>query len=318
MLRCVPILSILGLCLIAGRASGTAARPITLERIAKTYKLSHRQTDDRLELVGRGRALIFMRGSRRCHYNGMLLWLNAAPRTAGARWELSIADARNLVIPLLAPEAALRDAGRRTIVLDPGHGGSDPGARGNGVVEKEATFDICRRIRACLRKPAQTVHLTRYADTSLPLADRTHRAAAWNADLFVSIHLNATPTNPDARGIESYILSHPGYPSTAGGAPDDTLYAGNAHDNRSILLAARIHQALRQATRAPDRGIRHARFEVLRNAPCPAVLIECGFVSHAAEAAKLADPAYRQTIAEAIASGITAYLDAARAATPAR
>ncbi len=294
-------------------AGGTGTRPMTLDRIAHIYGLSRLRTGDTVELVSRENALTFNLNSRRCFYNGVLVWLNTAPTVRGKRWELSSADAKTMILPLLNPRQTLRNTATGSVTLDPGHGGSDSGATANGITEKHVNLTLALKVHDLLKEAGvPVVHLTRQTDETLTLAQRVERTRTSQADLFVSIHLNTSPHNPDAHGIETYMLSHPGYPSTAGGTPSDTIHPGNAFDAASTVLATKLHASvLKQVPITADRGIRHARFEVLRNASCPAVLIECGFMTNTAEAARLRDEAHLAQLAQAIAEGILAYRQAA-------
>jgi N-acetylmuramoyl-L-alanine amidase len=126
-------------------------------------------------------------------------------------------------------------------------------------------------------------------------------------DLFVSIHFNAEARGRSARGIETYCLTPSGASSTASTRALSPYLVGNRNDSRNMLLAYCVQRGLSGATNAPDRGVRRARFYVLQYAQCPAVLIECGFLSNPAEATQIAAEVYRERIATGIAQGIIAY-----------
>jgi N-acetylmuramoyl-L-alanine amidase len=194
------------------------------------------------------------------------------------------------------------------VVLDPGHGGRDTGAiGGGGLLEKTVALDLARRVERKLRGSGLKVRLTRKRDRTVDLRTRTTLAAKWGGGLFVSVHLNAS-VNRSAAGIETYALAVPGLPSTASDSGDPTPFPGHAHNGGNIFLAYCLHRALLSGTGAADRGIRRARFQVLREAPCPAALVECGFVSNRIEESRLATAVFRDEIAEAIARGIRAYV----------
>jgi N-acetylmuramoyl-L-alanine amidase len=198
-------------------------------------------------------------------------------------------------------------------VLDPGHGGEDTGARApGGVLEKTLVQDIARRVAQVLRASGVRVKLTRERDQSMGLQERAHRARRWDADVFVSIHLNSA-ANPAASGVETYVLPVAGQASTAGDKRRAEAASGNGYDTRNMLLAYRVHRALCKASPGMDRGIRRGRFEVLRLAPCPAALVECGFLSNPADRDRVASPEGRASLAAALAKGIAQYLAAARA-----
>lgn len=176
---------------------------------------------------------------------------------------------------------------RIVVVVDPGHGGPDPGAVGiNGLREKDIVLPIARQVAALLEQQGIQAVLTRADDRDLDLEPRVQIAARANANLFVSIHANAISlSRPDVNGIETYYYSDNG-----------------------LRLAQVIHNSMVQSTGSLDRGVRRARFYVLRNTSMPAVLLETGFVTGRDDARRLADPDYRNRMAEAIARGILQYV----------
>lgn len=176
---------------------------------------------------------------------------------------------------------------RVVVVIDPGHGGVDPGAVGiNGLQEKQVIFPISLRVREILESQGVTVVMTRSDDRTLDLEPRVNIAEQANGDLFVSIHANAISlSRPEVNGIESY------YSSASGRA-----------------LAATIHASMIAATGMNDRGVKEGRFYVIRRTSMPATLLEIGFVTGAQDYTKLRDPAWRELMANAIARGILQYI----------
>lgn len=207
----------------------------------------------------------------------------------------------------------------RRIVLDPGHGGKDTG-KVNGpykYTEKAATLDTAARLKILLEKQGFEVVFTRTQDVFLDLEDRAAMATSLKADLFISLHYNAGPAgDTTADGIETYCLTPAGQRSTNAGKAKSTTSAepGNRFDTANMALAWGIQRRLVKSTGADDRGVRRARFAVLRTLSCPGVLIEGGFMSSRKEGALIADAAYRQKIAEAVAAGIVDYVVRARPA----
>lgn len=177
---------------------------------------------------------------------------------------------------------------RRVIVIDPGHGGNDTGAIGiGGLREVDVVLPIAKQVRDILEQNGVQVVMTREYDQEVDLEPRTQLANRVNADLFISIHANAIDmSRPDVNGIETYYFQ----------------------SRSGQLLAQYIHNSILQMTGAPNRGVREARFYVLRHTQMPAVLVEVGFVTGAEDAPKLADPAYRSLMAQAIARGIIQYM----------
>jgi N-acetylmuramoyl-L-alanine amidase len=216
------------------------------------------------------------------------------------------------------------------VVIDPGHGGKDPGAIGaSGLVEKEVVLDIAHRLRALMQQePYWRVTLTRETDVFLPLEERTAIANAREADLFVSIHANAAE-RAELHGIETYFLDFAtDERAMRTAARENATSVGQVSDlqailrdllltskrNESSLLAGFVQQALTQPAaggkNGRDLGVKHAPFLVLIGAEMPAILVETGFISNPAEERKLADPKYRAHLARAILAGLKEYIAA--------
>ena len=179
----------------------------------------------------------------------------------------------------------------------------------DGRWKKEFTLEWANRLAVGVKRNGWTVRLTRTNDTDISLADRVAFAEKLNADLFISLHFNApgsTVSNPV--GVETYCLTPQGMLSSFNhGYSDDVtaLFPNNAFDAQNLQLAVRLHRALLQVNGAADRGVRRARFMgVLRGQNRPAALVEGGYLSNPREARLIADPAYRQKLAEAIANAL--------------
>jgi N-acetylmuramoyl-L-alanine amidase len=226
-------------------------------------------------------------------------------------------------------------------VIDPGHGGEQDGAKSpSGEKEKDVALDLALRISKRLKKMGAKVVLTRTGDISVPLVNRAAIATALRADLFVSVHLNSMPTPEQRRryqGVETYFLSADATDSRASAVaarenadrlagepepdPNDavagilTSLEDAAALQGSSRLAYAIHERLVSALGAEDHGVKQAPFYVLAGARMPAVLLEVGFISHDAEAAKLRTRAYREKIADAVAEGIGAFRGESRRAS---
>jgi N-acetylmuramoyl-L-alanine amidase len=261
-------------------------------------------------------------GQRKATLNGVQIWLSepattTQPKKKGEKPRVSVtnADLRYTLGPLLyAPTNALVSAPRKVrVFLDPGHGGDDPGVKVGSRKESELTLDIVRRLAGYLKLCGYDVRVSRSNNrATLPLEDRPALASAWPADLFVSVHINSGPSA--ANGIETYAMPPVGHLSTdtAGHAvitAKDRADArkaelGNCNDAANIRLAWCVHRRLVAATGRADRGIRRARFAVLRDATMPAILVETGFLTNASEASALASAAGRDKIAIGLCRGI--------------
>ncbi|BAC07804.1 N-acetylmuramoyl-L-alanine amidase [Thermosynechococcus vestitus BP-1] len=184
------------------------------------------------------------------------------------------------------PQAVPR--GRFVVVVDPGHGASDPGAIGiGGIREKDIVLDISLQVSQFLQQQGVQVIMTRTTDIDLDLAPRVAIAERARANAFVSIHANAISlARPDVNGLETYFA--PG---------------------RSSRLATAIHKSILSSLNIRDRGVRSARFYVIRNTSMDSALVETGFVTGAEDAANFQNPAWRTQMARAIAQGILNFLN---------
>lgn len=261
-------------------------------------------------LPGTNGVLVLNTGSRLAQWDGLEVHLGFAPWLCDGELMLHWLDVRKNLEPLLRGDGD-RALGRGVVVLDPGHGGRNTGARSvaDGRWEKEFTLDWALRLAPLLEARGWRVLLTRTNDVDLSLAERVAFAQRHRANLFLSLHFNSAPGGGrDQAGLETYCLTPAGMPSTlTRGFPDDAQksFSNNAWDEANLLWAVRLHRALLAANGGPDRGVRRARFPgVLRGQQCPAVLLEGGYLSNPVEARRIADPAHRQQLAEALARAL--------------
>lgn len=250
--------------------------------------------------------------------DGRLLYINRLPiylgfPTVESKGQLFIASAdyQQVLQPILTPQVFKDRPGIRRIVVDAGHGGKDSGARNDayGLLEKNLTLDVARRLKALLERSGFEVVMTRDSDVYIPLAQRPKVANRAKADLFVSLHFNAAGSTT-ASGFESYALTPQYQASSKYPRPtsrDAKRYPGNDQDPWNALITYHLERSLVQGLGGPDRGMKRARWAVLKDLECPGVLTELGFVSHAETAKKLRSPAFRQTLAQSLYEGIVAY-----------
>ena len=286
---------------------------VTLPNLAAYYGMvSSTPSKNRIRMQNKYIKIEFQTDSRSVWINGILVALNDPVRKIGWQWAIDTTDFNKTIEPATRPQEFLKNAGTRTVVLDPGHGGDDKGASSpRNVHEKLVVLDVAKRVQAKLEARGINVELTRESDRNLSLDARCRKAAALRADLFVSIHANSAGKKRDIRGAETFVLALPGrYSSNSygSGKPPTSLCTGNRYDIANMALGYRIQQNLIKATGQEDRGVKRARFEVLRDAPCPAALVEMAFLSNPKDEAIAIDPAGRDRIARGIADGIAAYL----------
>ncbi|WP_019498446.1 N-acetylmuramoyl-L-alanine amidase [Pseudanabaena sp. PCC 6802] len=194
--------------------------------------------------------------------------------------------------PYPSPSVNVPNRGRGVIVVDPGHGGPDPGTIGNGIQEKNVTLPISLRLGRILQQMGYSVVYTRTDDIDLDLEPRVSLAERVRAEVFVSIHANALETrSSDISGIETY-------------------HARGATVSRQ--LAAIVHEQIMAGTGALDRGVRGAGFYVIKHTSMPAILVETGFVTNPREAANLSNPAYQERMAASIARGVDQFIKSYR------
>lgn len=222
---------------------------------------------------------------------------------------ISELDFSKTLLPVLAPQAFKPVPKLYHIMIDPGHGDHDPGSSNKrlGIREKDLALDISKRLGAMLAKRGYKVSYTRTGDTFIPLEERSAMARRAGADLFISVHLNGG--TPKVRGVETFAFPPRNQPPTSEAglrSQDKQAYPGNGADAWNLLMAYHVQRKLK-ALGSPDRGVKRARFAVLRNAPCPAILVEGGFVSNDSEGRTLRQAAHRDKIARAIADGVHAY-----------
>lgn len=293
-----------------GYAASSLLQRDTLDDIARHYGFgSPVKMGAERALRSKYSTVVFRPGSRKLLFNDTLIWLNGPAEQTGKSLTVTRRDRETLLDPLLRPSATVGGDDITTIVLDPGHGGADSGAVGHRrIYEKKAVLDIAKRASDLLKAQGMVVRMTRDRDYFVPLSKRTSLAKLWGADLFVSIHLNSAE-NASVAGIETYIASSAGFASTMGARADPRSYSGNGYDKKNMLLAYYLHRGMLTQVKTTDRGIKHARFEVLRSAPCPAVLLECGFISNKAEAGRIINRSHREALATGIVAGIMSYVE---------
>jgi N-acetylmuramoyl-L-alanine amidase len=248
-------------------------------------------------------------GSLKTFWDGLEIRIGFAPQLIGDQIFLHVLDIRKVLEPLVHGLSVLTPS-NRLVVIDPGHGGLNAGTHSvvDGRNEKEFTLDWALRLAPLLEQRGWRVVLTRTNDIDLSLPDRVAIAEACRADLFLSLHFNSAGDGRDQAGLESYCLTPTGMPSSLVRNGEDDVrqtFPNNAFDADNLRYAVRLHRALLPVTGNMDRGVRYARFPgVLRGQNRPAVLLEGGYLSNPAEARRIADPAYLQRLAEAVAKAL--------------
>jgi len=251
--------------------------------------------------------------SREMRWKGSRYWLSHSLRQDDGKILIPKVDLVKTFDPLLRPNVEVPRRPVQGVVVDPGHGGGDEGTRAaRNLSEKTANLDIAKRLVRLLDQAGIPWVLTRTKDRYVDHGDRSKLADDHPGYIFVSLHLNEDSSR-SSEGWETYSLSPQFAPSTSSGGSffgdEDEVWPGNEYDHHNFLLTQAIHRAAVLAkTNAPvDRGLKRARFKVLRLANSPSVLVEGGFLSNPGEANALRTEAYRQQVAAWVFEGIQAY-----------
>lgn len=231
-------------------------------------------------------------------------------------YHISIMDLKKVIDPVLRPFKIKAAKGFDTVIIDPGHGGKDPGAVNSLGTEANYNLKIAKLLQDNLRKRGFKVVMTRSTDVFLTLQERVKLANLYRDAIFISIHFNSVGSRArsQARGIETFTLSPVGVAHYGRGtkASDNIERMGNAQDSANIALATAVHwssiQLLARAKlQVPDRGIRRARYSVLTGVKHPAILFEGGFMSHPKEKYLINNPTYQRTLAKSMCEAIVFY-----------
>ena len=285
---------------------------LTADNIAEFYglPLGVAPVNKTIRLENDKGSLEFTLGSRDITINGARNWLSFPVIEKDGRYLISRLDLAETIEPQMRPHMIGNIGKVRTVVLDPGHGGYDKGAVSRYGCEKDYTLDVARQLRPLLRAKGFRVLMTREGDYFVPLEVRARIANAAPDAIFVSIHFNAANANPTATGFEIYSLTPRGAPSTH----DDFMKAnaentqnGTPVDTHSIELSACIYHSVLGHIGEFDRGIKRARFAVLRLTKVPSVLLEGGFLTEHGESKLIASKEWRGKLAQSISLGIDNY-----------
>ncbi len=286
---------------------------LSVDNIAKFYGLLGNVDSTGKSVVlnnGRNQLQVTL-DSREAIVNGVRNWLCFPVIAHDNKFLVSRIDLAKTIEPQLRPEMIQRSGKIQTVVLDPGHGGFDKGAASTFGNEKTYTLDVARQLRPMLQAKGFKVVMTRETDVFIPLEVRARIANATKDSIFVSIHFNATNSNPSATGFEIFSLTPRGAPSTN----DESLalhfvnmQAGSPVETQSMELSTVVYHSLcGHFLEEFDRGIKRARFAVLRRANIPSILVEGGFLSETGDAKRISDTDWRKQLAESICVGVEGY-----------
>jgi len=285
---------------------------LSVDNIAKFYGLPAEVVPSgaKIQTNTADHPLEFINGSREAVINGARSWLCFPVIEQDGKFLVTRTDVAKTIEPLVRPHR-VADVGKiETVVLDAGHGGHDKGQVSRYGAEKDFALDVARKLRPLLQAKGLKVIMTREGDYFVPLEVRAKIANSARNSIFVSIHFNATNDDPNATGFEIFSFTPRGAPSTSDAnvnAKSFNAQPGSSVDAQSMALSACVYHSVLGQLREYDRGIKRARFAVLRLTKVPAVLIECGFLTESGESKLISNKDWRAKLAGAIGIGIENY-----------
>ncbi len=293
------------------RITQNKVRYVHLRDVAVNYGLTFAYTKNKANKVSgaviydKTRKAVFSATYRDGIVNGVQVYFLYPMLIKNSEPYISEVDFLTCLDPLLRYKTPVK-LGMKTIMIDAGHGGSDPGAINGAHKEKVYTLQIAKRLQTQLEKLGFRVIMTRTGDTYPTLQERAALCKKYKPDLFISIHCNSS-TNKTPAGIETYRAVPVGGTETKGSKVKTEKQSANEFDANNSRLAYEIQKGMLAATGGTDRGTRHQAIYVTGNATCPAVLVEVGYLSNEAEVKKIASPDYQNKIVSGILAGLAGY-----------
>ena len=292
----------------SSKAYPKSSNNIFISQIARLYSMRINSFKEKIILKNNYSSIEFEKSGRRAWINGTMIFLHEPCKKSGSDWFIYESDFKLYIDPILRSYKYVSKKVPKKIVLDPGHGGKDSGAISEKkLLEKEVVLTISKYTKKLLEKHGFDVYMTRYNDYYTSLDERVNFTKKIKADLFLSIHANAA--TPSAMGVETFITTLSGHDSSNhyGKKNDKSSCPNNQFNVANAILGYAIQSNLLKTSSRKDRGLRRARFSVIRNSPCPAALVECGFLSNAEESNLLNDKKYLLKVASGLTNGIRAY-----------
>lgn len=284
---------------------------VSVEGIKRFYHFTKLTRNDNAVVLENAKVEMKLKvGGNECLMNNVKFVFSHAVAASGNTVYVSRIDLAKLIDPVLRPNFINNAGDFRTVILDAGHGGKDPGATNPIGTEAAYNLRLAIRLKALLEANGFKVKMIRDSERFYSLQERVNIANTVKENaIFVSLHFNSGGSH--ARGIETFTLSPPGVSHYGANlkASDAVARAGNEHDSANIALATAIHGSVlrRLGTNTLDRGIKRARFSVLSGVQHPAVLFEGGFMSHAYEARLIANESYQAAVAQGMVDAIARY-----------
>jgi N-acetylmuramoyl-L-alanine amidase len=292
------------------RVSISGVEYVRLEDWARVNRLQFKSTKQEVQVFNNDFNASFVADSQRAVLNGVNIWLSGPVTFRSGSACIPAVDLTTALQPVLNPPHNSPGKKIASICLDPGHGGKDPGNQDRRQQEKTYTLLLAKELGVLLSKAGFKVSFTRTRDDFIDLPDRPEKARAKAADLFISLHFNSWEGAASAvKGAEVYCLTpaHTSSTNSRGEGANTGSYPGNQFDKQNLFLAYHVQKTLLNSLAIEDRGVKRARYAVLRSAAMPAILIEGGFMSNQAEAKKIYNSMYRRQMAQAITEAVLGY-----------
>ncbi len=284
---------------------------VSLDSVKSFYNFTKLYRSGASVMLENKKVLMQLRvGGNECLMNNVKFVFSNNIESQGDKFYVSRVDLSKLIDPVLRPNFIPNAGDFRTVILDPGHGGKDPGATNPFGTEAKYNIKVAGLVKKRLEAQGYKVVMTRDTDVFQSLQQRVDFANSVKENaVYISIHFNSGGRS--ARGIETFTLSPPGVSHYGRNFRPDDLQsrAGNQHDSANIALATAIHGTLlfRLRKNTLDRGIKRARFSVLSGVRHPAILLEGGFMTHPSEARLIENPSYQAAIASGIVDAVGKY-----------
>ncbi len=284
---------------------------VSLDSVKSFYSFTKMYRSGKSMILENAKVKMELRiGGNECLMNNVKFVFSNSILSQGNKVYVSQVDLGKLIDPVLRPKFIPNAGDFRTVILDPGHGGKDPGATNPYGTEAGYNIKVAGLVKKRLEEKGFKVVMTRQSDVYQSLQQRVDFANSVKENaVYISIHFNSGGRS--ARGIETFTLSPPGVSHYGRGfrADDNQTRTGNAHDSANIALATAVHGTLlwKLSKNTLDRGIKRARFSVLSGVRHPAILLEGGFMTHPYEARLIENPAYQTAIANGIVDAISKY-----------
>ena len=281
---------------------------IQLAGLAKFYGYKHQKIGKNKEkLQSNARTFTFASKEKFFLFEKSRIYLSYTPQVHKNLLYIHHNDYYKLLDPILRHRKVSPKKTVKRILIDPGHGGKDSGAQGKYANEKTINMKTSLKLKASLEKVGYKVFLTRWSDRFPSFKERTDLIKKFKADIFISIHSNATKTK-SVSGIETFHLTPNGGISSNGGKKARKgKSVGDKFTRESARLAYEVHRQFAKYTGAQNRGVKNANFKVLRESDCPSILVETGFLSNRWEEKRLSSKEYQQRLADCIVRGVYYY-----------